>query len=66
MTCEDFLAINDFLGENITEEQRERLMDKAKRELSKSDLTFLLNKVCGPMYTELSTHNCEMGGLDRY
>lgn len=66
MTCEDFLAINDFLGENITEEQCKRLMDKAKRELSKDDLTFLLNNVCGPMYTELSMYNGEMGGLNRY
>lgn len=63
-SAEEVLAITEFLGDEITEEQVSRLMDEV-RKLSVSDREYLLCTVYGPLYTELSMHNAEMGGLNR-
>lgn len=62
----ELIAIADFLGDEMTEEQSIRLMDDA-RSLSIADRERLLNALPGgPLYTEMSMHNAEMGGLSRY
>lgn len=58
----EVLAITEFLGDEITDEQVSRLMDEV-RKLSVSDREYLLGMVYGPLYTELSMHNAEIGGL---
>jgi len=66
MNVNEFKAVVEFLGEDITEEQCGRLMDQAKQELSRDDLQELYLTMSGQMYTELSMYNGEMGGLGRY
>lgn len=61
----EVLAIAEFLGDEITEEQTLRLMDEI-RSLSISDREYLLKRINGLLYTELSMHDGEMGGLNRY
>ena len=62
----DILAVLRFLGDGITDEQIDQLMDMV-RFLSIADREVLL---CHPdatlLHTELSMHNAEMGGLYRY
>jgi len=62
----DILAVLRFLGDGITDEQIDQLMDMVKN-LSIADREALL---CHPdavlLQTELSMHNAEMGGLHRY
>ncbi len=66
MTANEILAIADFLGDEMTDEQTARLMDEC-RQLSIADCERLLATVCGGnLYTELSMHAHEMGGLSRY
>ncbi len=66
MTANEILAIADFLGDEMTDEQTARLMDEC-RQLSIADRERLLATVCGGnLYTELSMHAHEMGGLSRY
>lgn len=63
----EFLAIANFLGDDMTEEQASVLMDEAKSKLSISDMEiFMANVDCGEMYYELSQYDAEMGGLSRY
>lgn len=64
-TINELLAIADFLGDDITDEQAENLMDEA-RQLSISDRERILNVVGGKFYTQMSMHDGEMGGLSRY
>lgn len=68
MTDSDrILAIARFLGDSMTEEQAKRLMDDARATCSIADLEWI--KEClpgGPLYTELSMHEGEMGGYGRY
>ena len=65
-TVNELLAIAEFLSDEMTDEQASRLMDEA-RQLSIADRERLLNALPGgPLYTELSMHNGEMGGLCRY
>ena len=65
-TLDNLLAIADFLGDDMTEMQASELMDEA-RQLSIADREILLNSIPGNyFYTELSMHDGEMGGLDRY
>lgn len=59
------LAVVDFLGSNISDEQVEKLMDDA-RGLSISDKEILLRSVRGKFYTEMSMNDAEMGGYGRY
>jgi hypothetical protein len=60
------MAIAEFLGNEMTDEQATRLMDDA-RELSIADRERLVNVLPGgPLYTEMSMHDAEMGGLSRY
>lgn len=66
MTANEMMAIVEFLGDDMTDEHATRLMDEA-RELSIADRERLLNTFPGgPLYTEMSMHNAEMGGLSRY
>lgn len=62
----DYKAIIDFLGDEMTEDQAVRLMDDARSELSIADMGVLKASVSGPMYTELSMYEGEMGGFSRY
>lgn len=65
-TINELLAIAEFLGDKLTDEQASRLMDDA-RQLSIADRERLLNALLGgPLYTEMIMHNGEMGGLCRY
>ena len=65
-TVNELLAIAEFLGDEINNEQASRLMDEA-RNLSISDCERLLNELPGgKFYTEISMYNGEMGGLCRY
>jgi hypothetical protein len=65
MTANEILAITRFLGDALTDQQADELMD-AIRELSIEDRERILDQVDGPFYTEMSQHNAEMGGLSRY
>jgi hypothetical protein len=66
MTANEMMAIAEFLGGDMTDEQASRLMDEA-REMSIADRERLLNALPGgPLYTEMSMHDAEMGGLSRY
>lgn len=67
MTLDDVYAVCEFLGDKMTDEQASRLMDNI-RELSITDRERLLYQYGVPskLYAELSMHNAEMGGLDRY
>ena len=61
VTKEDVLAISNFLGDNMSCEQAEQLMDLA-RQLSITDREWLMNRTVGALYTELSMNAGEMGG----
>ena len=66
MTANEMMAIAEFLGDDMTDEQATRLMDMA-RGMSIADRERLYDAIPGgPLYTELSMHNAEMGGLYRY
>lgn len=70
MTIEEIIAIADFLGDDITEDQFWRLADEA-RKLSIADRerlhARLHARLCGgPLYTEISMNRAEMGGYHRY
>ena len=66
MTANEMIAIAEFLGADMTDEQATRLMDEA-RELSISDRERLLDTLPGgQLYTEMSMHDGEMCGLSRY
>ena len=66
MNLNEAIAIVKFLGNDITDDQASRLMDQCKQELSIADLEVLKSNIAGPMYTELSMHEGEMGGYWRY
>ena len=66
MTENEMIAIAEFIGDDMTDEQATRLMDEA-REMSIAGRERLLNALPGgPLYTEMSMHDAEMGGLSRY
>lgn len=66
LNLNELLVVAEFLGNEMTEEQAERLMDEA-RNLSIEDRERLLNTLPGgPLYTEMGMHDREMGGLSRY
>ena len=66
MTANEILAITDFLSDEMTDAQAERLMDEC-RQLSIAERERLLATVeGGPLYGQLSEHGREMGGLFRY
>lgn len=66
MNVEQILAITSFLGDDMTQEQSENLMDEV-RQLSIADRERVLHSVdIGGLYTEMSMHDGEMGGLWRY
>jgi len=65
-TLREFIAIDDFLGDAMTEEQATRLMDEAKRELSQADIETLAANVSGPLYTDLTEYYGECGVIPGY
>jgi hypothetical protein len=65
MTLNEIKAVEQFLGSEMTDEQAMKLMDEA-RQLSIADREELLMDCSGPLYTEMSMHDAEMGGLGRY
>ena len=56
----------DLLGDNMTEDQAIQMMDEIKNELSIEEIQILMDNISGPLYTELSQYDGEMGGLNRY
>jgi hypothetical protein len=60
------MAIIDFLGDNMSDDQCSELMDRIKSNLSIVDRERLLNEAVGPIYTDLSMMAGEMGGFGRY
>lgn len=64
MTIDEILAVAEFLGDGMTDEQAERLMDEA-RKLSISDREIMYQAfhhhyiVSPKFYTELSTNRYE-------
>lgn len=60
------VAIIDFLGDNISDDQCAELMDRIKSNLSIAERERLLDKAVGPIYTDLSMMAGEMGGFGRY
>lgn len=65
-TVNEYRAIINFCGSDMTEEQASRLMDDMKHDLSIDDIQALYESVeGGVMFTELSMYNGEMGGLMR-
>lgn len=60
-TLNEFISILDFLGDEMTEKQAERLMDQARHHLSVDEMQTLCEWSNGPMYSELSQFNAEMG-----
>jgi hypothetical protein len=66
MTANEILAITDFLSDEMTDAQAERLMDEC-RPLSIADRERLLATVeGGPLYGRLAEHDREISGLSRY
>lgn len=66
MTVEEILAIAEFLGDDINEDQFWRLSDEA-RKLSIADREHLHARLCGgALFTEVSMNRYEMGGYHRY
>ena len=67
MTKNEILAIANFLGDKMTDEQSVRLMSEAKNGLSISEIEQLYAELeGGPLFTEVSMYDGEMGGLGRY
>jgi len=64
-TADQILAIVNFMGDTITREQSSDLMDEV-RKLSIADQEYVHTHATHELYTELSMHNAEMGGLSRY
>jgi hypothetical protein len=66
MTAENIIAIANFLGDAMTYDQSVQLMDEA-RQLSIADCERIFHEIDGgPMYTQISMYDGEMGGLSRY
>jgi hypothetical protein len=64
---QDFLNVIDFIGDEMTDEQAERLMGEARRKLSIADIERLSNTLMSPaMCLEISIYEAEMGGFGRY
>ena len=60
------VAIIDFLGDSISDDQCAELMDRIKSNLSIAERERLLDEAVGPIYTDLSMMAGEMGGFGRY
>lgn len=65
-TLKEFIAVAEFLGDAMTDEQANRLLDEAKQELSIAQIETLCQYCTGPFYTALTEYDGEMGGLSRY
>jgi hypothetical protein len=59
MTLNDVYAICDFLGEDMTEEQAQSLMDQMKANLSKAEMEMAYESLPGKMYYYLSEYRAE-------
>lgn len=70
-TVNDFVALVQFLGADMTPEIASKIMDRAKQSLSMSDIEGLVDIMAqcdggDDMITELSQYEGEMGGFGRY
>ena len=63
---ERLIAIIDFLGNDISQDQAEQLMSDARENLSIAEMEILKAEATGALYTLLSMYDGEMGGLSRY
>lgn len=62
MTTNQLIAIANFLGEDITEDQVNRLMDEVRKSFSITDREDILSCLDGgPLYTALRENECELG-----
>lgn len=66
MTLNVALGLADFLGPDMTDAQASNLMDQCKESLSIAEMQILKDTISGPMYTQASMYDAEMGGLSRY
>lgn len=67
MTINELIAITDFLGDEITDEQVNRLMDNIRESVSIADREVVLSCLNGgPLYTALRENERELGGYFRY
>lgn len=65
-TVNEILAIAEFLGDEMSDAQAERLIEKCLT-LSIADREYVLAAANGgKLYTDLSMHNREMGRLYNY
>ena len=64
-TVQNILAIAEFLGDEMTDDQAIRMIDEIKK-LSIADREIIYQHIEGRLYTEMSMHNAEMGGLHNY
>lgn len=66
MNVEDIILISEFLGNSITDDQVQRLLE-ASRQLSIADREYLYESIDGgQIFTEISMNRAEMGGYHRY
>ena len=65
-TLREFIAIANFLGDDMTEDQANKLMDEAKAELSQTDIETLSANVGGSFYTAISEYHGECGIIPGY
>ena len=66
MNYQTILAIVEFLGEEMTDEQAAKLMDECRFFCSISEMEKLRDQLTGPLYTLITMHEGEMGGYGRY
>ena len=67
MTTNELIAIANFLGDEITEVQVNRLMDEVRQSVSIADREVILSGLDGNgFYTALRENECELGGYSRY
>lgn len=64
MNLNEFLAVVEFLGENMTDTQADELMDKAKEELTPGEISILGHNSLfynGKLYSAVSEYEGECG-----
>jgi hypothetical protein len=60
-TLSEFIAIANFLGDDMTEEQASQLMDEAKADLSAAEIERLQSNIKSRLYTSCSEYRAECG-----
>lgn len=68
----DFIGLISFLGEDITPSISAKILDEAKRKLSKEQILLLgdsclmMSAEAASLFTLISEYDGEMGGLSNY